>query len=161
MSLATTRTPVEILLVEDDAQDAQLAREGLQEWGLPCDLTVVEDGVTALAYLRGEGEYAGSLLPDLILLDLKLPKKSGLEVLAEIKADEALRQIPVIILTTSDAPDDIFDAYDLQASMYITKPSDLQEFERVMKSIHDLYLAVVKLPPRTESCLTAGRATYC
>jgi two-component system, chemotaxis family, response regulator Rcp1 len=160
MSLATTRMPVDILLVEDDAQDAQLAREGLQEWGLPCGLTVVEDGVKALSYLRGEGEYAGSLLPDLILLDLKLPKKSGLEVLAEIKADETLRQIPVIVLTTSDAPDDIFDAYNLQASMYITKPSDLQEFERVMKSIHDLYLAVVKLPPRAERCLAADRAEY-
>jgi CheY-like chemotaxis protein len=160
MNSARTRAPVEILLVEDDPQDAQLAREGLQEWGLPCELTVVEDGVEALAYLRGEGKYSGSLLPDLILLDLKLPKKSGLEVLAEVKADEALRQIPVIVLTTSDAPDDVFKAYDLQASMYITKPSDLQEFERVMRSIHDLFLAVVKLPPRTERGLAVDHAGY-
>jgi two-component system, chemotaxis family, response regulator Rcp1 len=154
MSLGMTRTPVEILLIEDDPQDAQLAREGLEDWGMSCGLTVAEDGVKALAYLRGEGEYAGALLPDLILLDLKLPKKSGLEVLAEIKADEALRVIPVIVLTTSDAPDDIFEAYNLQASLYITKPSDLDEFERVMRSIHDLCLAVVKLPPR-ESCPAA------
>src|SRR5437879_12058282 len=103
---------VEILLIEDDPGDAQMAREGLEEKGVPCNLTVVGDGVEALAYLRAEGDYASAVLPDLILLDLKLPKKSGLEVLAEVKADEMLRQIPVIVLTTSDDPEHISKAYD-------------------------------------------------
>jgi CheY-like chemotaxis protein len=151
MTFDATRPPVEILLVEDDADDVELAREGLEEAGVVFNLSVVNDGVEALRYLHGAGEYMGSVLPDLMLLDLKLPKKSGFDLLAEIKSDEDLRKIPVIVLTTSDAPDDILRAYDLQASLYITKPSDLREFERVMRSIHDLCLTVVKLPPRMES----------
>jgi CheY-like chemotaxis protein len=139
---------VEILLVEDDPADVQLAQEGLHEGGVPSRLWVVEDGVEALAFLRRQGKYAAAARPDLILLDLKMPKRGGLEVLAEIKADRALRRIPVMVLTTSDAPEDILRAYDLQASWYITKPSDLDEFHRVMNSIKDFCLTVVKLPPR-------------
>jgi CheY-like chemotaxis protein len=107
----------------------------------------VTDGVEALAYLRGEGDYAGERRPDLILLDLKMPRKGGLEVLAEMKADPELRQIPVIVLTTSDAPEDILKAYDLQTSCYVTKPSDLAEFRRVMNSVKEFCLTVVRLPP--------------
>ncbi len=143
-----TRQEVEILMVEDDPADVSLVEEAIREGQVPVHLNVVSDGEKALAYLRGEGAYADVVLPDLILLDLKMPKKSGLEVLAEIKADEALRTIPVIVLTTSDAPEDIFRAYDLQASCYITKPADLAEFDRVMNSIKDFCLTIVKLPPR-------------
>jgi two-component system, chemotaxis family, response regulator Rcp1 len=148
MTTNTAGRPVEILLVEDDPADVRLVREALEGRSVPGNLNVVPDGVEALAYLRGQGEYAGALLPDLILLDLKMPKKSGLEVLAEVKADEALRHIPVIVLTTSDAPDDILRAYDLHASCFITKPADLAEFERVMNSLQDFCLTVMKLPPR-------------
>jgi CheY-like chemotaxis protein len=142
------KQPVEILLVDDDPADVQLTQEALQEGRVPSRVNVVGDGEEALAYLRGEGEYATALLPDLILLDLKMPRKSGLELLAEIKADDALRRIPVIVLTTSDAPEDILKAYDLQASCYITKPSDLDEFQRVMDSMREFCLTVVRLPPR-------------
>ena len=151
MSANPDDRPVEILLVDDDPDDVLLAREALREGSIPCRLTVVGDGVEALAYLRREGEYVQAVLPDLILLDLKMPRKSGLEVLAEIKADEALRSIPVIVLTTSDASDDVLKAYDLQASLYVTKPADIQEFDRVMNSIKDFCLTVVKLPPRKRS----------
>src|SRR5262249_32831344 len=106
MSSNPSARPVEILLVDDDPADVQLTREALAEGRVPSSVNVVADGVEALAYLRGEGRYANALLPDLILLDLRMPRKSGLEVLAEIKADPALRCIPVIVLTTSDAPDD-------------------------------------------------------
>jgi CheY-like chemotaxis protein len=147
MSQHPAPRPVEILLVEDDPADVQLAREALHDGNIPNRLNVVKDGVEALAFLRGEGDYRQALLPDLILLDLKMPKKSGLEVLAEIKADTALRRIPVIVLTTSDAPDDILKAYDLQASCYVTKPADLDEFDRVMHRLKDFCLTVVKLPP--------------
>jgi CheY-like chemotaxis protein len=139
---------VEILLVEDNPGDVELVREALAEGGIAHSLSVAGDGVEALAYLRGEGKYAGALLPDFVLLDLKLPKKGGLEVLAEMKEDEALRRIPVIVLSSSDAPDDVLRAYDLQVSCYVTKPADLEEFERVMQSIRDFTLTVVKLPPR-------------
>ncbi len=139
--------PLEILLVEDNPGDVELVREALGEEDIPHAVNVVGDGVEALSYLRGEGQYAGALLPDFVLLDLKLPKKGGLEVLAEMKADEILRRIPVIVLSSSDAPDDVLRAYDLQASCYVTKPSDLDEFERVMQTVRDFTLTVVKLPP--------------
>jgi CheY-like chemotaxis protein len=148
MNRPSHRPAIHILIVDDDPADVDLAREALEDSQVCSEMTVVNDGVEALAYLRGEGEYAHALLPDLILLDLKMPKKSGLEVLTEIKADEILRRIPVIVLTTSDAPDDILRAYDLQASCYITKPADLEEFVRVMGLIKDFCLTVVKLPPQ-------------
>jgi CheY-like chemotaxis protein len=139
---------VEILLVDDDPADADLVQEALRESAVPSQVNVVPDGTEALAYLRGQGPYAAAILPDLILLDLKMPRKSGLDVLAEIKADEALRRIPVILLTRSDAPEDILKAYDLQASCYITKPQDLEEFQRVMNTLKEFCLTIVKLPPR-------------
>jgi two-component system, chemotaxis family, response regulator Rcp1 len=139
---------VEILLVEDNPGDVELVQAALAEGGTPHSLTVVGDGVEAMSYLRGEGQYAGALLPDFLLLDLKLPKKGGLEVLAEMKSDDILRRIPVIVLSSSDAPDDILRAYDLQVSCYVTKPADLDEFERVMQTIRDFTLTVVKIPPR-------------
>lgn len=148
MSVQPASKPVEILLVEDDPADVEMACEALQEGRVPSRVHVARDGVEALAYLRGEGEFAHAVLPDLILLDLKMPRMSGLEVLAAIKADEMLRRVPVVILTTSDAPDDILRAYSLQASLYITKPEGLEEFERMMTTIRELFLAVVKLPPR-------------
>jgi chemotaxis family two-component system response regulator Rcp1 len=139
---------VEILLVEDNPGDVELVQEALKEGDISHSLSVVGDGVEALAYLRGEGQYTGAMLPDFVLLDLKLPKKGGLEVLAEMKADDVLRRIPVIVLSSSDAPDDILRAYDLQVSCYVTKPADLDEFERIMQTIRDFTLTVVKLPPR-------------
>jgi CheY-like chemotaxis protein len=148
MNADPERKPVEILLVEDDPADIHMVEEGLREAAVPNNLNVVRDGVEALAYLRGEGPYGSALVPDLILLDLKMPKKGGLEVLAEVKADSILRRIPVIVLTTSDAPDDILRAYDLQASLYVTKPENLDEFDRVMGLVRDFCLTVVKLPPR-------------
>jgi CheY-like chemotaxis protein len=149
MDLQQTRQPVEILLVEDNPDDIDLIREALQEGKIAHQLNVVPDGEEAMAYLNGEGEYAQAILPDLILLDLRLPKKGGLEVLAEVKADEDLHCIPIIVLSSSDAPNDVLKAYDLQASCYITKPADLEEFDRVMASLRDFTLTVVKLPPRT------------
>ena len=138
--------PVEILLVEDNAGDAELVREALTQGGILNTINVVWDGVEALAYLRGEGPHAGAVKPDFMLLDLKLPKMGGLEVLAEIKADKVLRHIPVIVLSSSDAPEDVTRAYDLQASCYVTKPANLDDFERVMRTIRDFTLTVVKLP---------------
>jgi CheY-like chemotaxis protein len=149
---------VEVLLVEDNPGDVELVQEALGDGETPHSLTVVRDGVEALAYLRGADQHTGAVLPDFVLLDLKLPKKGGLEVLAEMKADEVLRRIPVIILSSSDAPDDILRAYDLQVSCYVTKPSDLDEFERVMQTIRDFTLTVVKLPSREESAGGAGSA---
>jgi len=137
---------VEILLVEDNPGDVFLTQEVLRGSTVPTRLSVAEDGVEALAMLRREGKYAGAARPDLILLDLKLPRKDGLEVLAEIKADPVLRRIPVVVLTTSDAPDDVLKAHDLQASCYVTKPEDMEQFVRVLKSIENFCLTVVQLP---------------
>lgn len=148
MSTRGSARPVEVLLVEDDSADVQLAEEGLLQRGVPSRLWVVEDGVEALDFLRRQGRYGDAVRPDLVLMDLKMPKRGGLEVLAEIKADPSLRGIPVIVLTTSDDPADILRAYDLQASAYITKPADLAEFHKVMSAIKDFCLTVVKLPPR-------------
>jgi len=125
--------PVEILLVEDNVGDADLVREALAQGGIRNNVNVVWDGDEAMAYLRWEGLHADAVKPDFMLLDLKLPRKGGLEVLA----DEVLRHIPVIVLSSSDAPEDVRRAYDLQASCYVSKPADLDEFERVMQTIRD------------------------
>jgi two-component system, chemotaxis family, response regulator Rcp1 len=146
MSFQSTSRPVEILLVEDNPGDVRLTREALTEAKVRNNLYVASDGVQAIAFLRREGEFAGSVRPDLILLDLNLPRKDGREVLEEIKADPALRQIPVVILTSSQAEQDIVRAYDLHANCYISKPVDLDQFIKVVKSIEDFWFAIVKLP---------------
>jgi len=137
---------VEILLVEDNPGDVRLALEALKESKVKNNITVVDNGLDALAFLRREGEYANAPQPDLILLDLNLPKKNGREVLAEIKDDPDLKRIPVVILTTSQDEKDILKMYSLHANCYITKPVDLDQFINVIKSIEDFWLTVVKLP---------------
>ena len=139
--------PVEVLLVEDNPGDVRLTQEAFKEAKVLNHLSVVGDGVQALAFLRREGDHTEAPRPDLILLDLNLPKKDGREVLEEIKADERLRRIPVVILTTSSAQQDILKSYDLHANSYITKPVDLDQFVTVVKSIEDFWLTIVKLPP--------------
>jgi CheY-like chemotaxis protein len=139
--------PIEILLVEDNAGDVELTIEALKEGKVVNRLNVVEDGDAALAFLRREGQYASATRPDLILLDLNLPRLDGREVLAAIKADEDLKRIPVVVLTTSEAEQDILTSYNLHANCYVTKPVDLDQFVRVVKSIDDFWLSVVRLPP--------------
>ena len=139
-------TPIEILLVEDNEGDVRLTREVLKGGRIGNKLNVVGDGVEALACLRREGKYADMKPQDLVLLDLNLPKKDGREVLAEIKADADLRRIPVIVLTTSSSEADVLSAYDLHVNCYITKPVDLDQFVKVVRSIEDFWLAIVKLP---------------
>ena len=137
---------VEILLVEDNPGDARLAVEALREARVRNNLSWVANGVEAMAFLRREGRFAGVRRPDLVLLDLNLPKKDGREVLAEIKSDVRFRRIPVVILTTSQAEDDIASAYGLHANSYISKPVDLEQFLRVVQSIESFWLSVVQLP---------------
>ena len=139
--------PVDILLVEDNPGDVRLAREALKDAKVLNELHVVTDGVEALDFLRRQGEHRGAVRPDLILLDLNLPKKDGREVLAEIKEDVDLRRIPVVVLTISKAEEDIFKTYDLHANCYITKPVDLDQFMEVLKAVEDFWLVIVKLPP--------------
>ncbi len=138
---------IEILLVEDNPGDVRLTKEALKEGKILNSLNVVSDGVEAMAFLRREGNYNGAPRPELILLDLNLPKKDGREVLAEIKRDPGLRLIPVVILTSSAAEQDIVKSYNLHANCYVTKPVDLDQFIEVVKSIENFWLAVVKLPP--------------
>ena len=139
---------IEILLVEDSPSDALLTREALKTSKLMNNLHVVENGVDAIAFLRREGPYAHVPPPDLILLDLNLPKKDGREVLREIKADDDLRAIPVVVLTSSDAEEDILKSYKLNANCYITKPVEFDKFVKVVRSIREFWFAVVTLPPQ-------------
>lgn len=138
---------VEILLVEDNPGDVRLTREALKESKIRNNLNIVRDGVEAMAFLRREGDFARAPRPDIILLDLNLPRKDGREVLQEIKADESLRRIPVVILTTSDDEHDILESYNLHANCYITKPVDLNRFVTIIKNIEDFWLTIVRLPP--------------
>lgn len=138
--------PIEILLIEDNPGDARLAQEALRDAKVRNHLSWVPDGVEALGFLRREAQYRAAPRPDLILLDLNLPRKDGREVLTEIKADDKLRRIPVVILTTSQAQEDIHRAYHLNANCYITKPVDLDQFIRIVKTIEDFWLTIVKLP---------------
>jgi CheY-like chemotaxis protein len=140
-------TPVEILLVEDNQGDARLVKEALREGQVRTNLSVVPDGVEAMAFLRKQGSYGGAPRPDLILLDLNLPKKDGREVLSEVKSDAGLKRIPVVVLTTSEAEQDILTTYELHANWYIIKPIGLDQFITVVKSILDFWLTVVALPP--------------
>lgn len=141
-----SRRAIEILLVEDNLGDARLTQEALRESAGHCRLRHVRDGVEALAYLRREAPFASALRPDLILLDLNLPRKDGLEVLAEIKTDDRLRRIPVIVLSASESEDDILRAYDLKTNCFVSKPPGLDEFIAAIRSIAGFWLAVVKLP---------------
>jgi CheY-like chemotaxis protein len=138
---------VEILLVEDNPGDVRLMMETFKECKLPNRISVVEDGVEAIAFLRRQGKYPSAPRPHLILLDLNLPRKSGREVLEEIKVDPELRRIPVVVLTTSSAEHDLLRSYDLHANCYINKPVDLEQFVVVVRSIEDFWLTLVKLPP--------------
>jgi len=139
--------PIEILLVEDNPGDADLAREALEGSKFNNILNVVDDGEKAMAYLRRDGLYTEVSRPDLILLDLNIPKKDGRQVLAEIKEDDNLKRIPVVILTTSRAEEDVIKSYNLHCNCYITKPIDLNQFLSVVRSIEDFWLSIVVLPP--------------
>jgi len=138
--------PIEILLVEDNPGDSRLAKEALKESKLKNNLYVAEDGVEAMNFLYKTGKYSKMPRPDLVILDLNLPKKDGREVLAEIKNDDNLKRIPVVILTISKAEEDILKTYNLHANCYVTKPLDLDQFMKVVKSIEDFWLTIVKLP---------------
>lgn len=139
--------PVEILLAEDNPGDVKLTQKALDQGKILNNLHVVNDGVEAMAFLRQEGEYADESRPDLVLLDLNMPRKDGREVLRDIKEDENLRRIPVVVLTSSDAEEDIVQSYDLHANAYLTKPVDFDGFLDIVSSIEDFWLTVVKRPP--------------
>lgn len=138
---------IDVLLVEDDPGDTLMIREAFEDNKVRNRLTCVTDGVQALEFLRREGAHAGAPRPDLILLDLNLPRKDGREVLEEIKSDEKLKRIPVVVLTTSKAEEDVLRTYNLHANCYVTKPVDLEKFIVVVKSIDVFWLTVVTLPP--------------
>ena len=138
--------PIEILLVEDNPGDVRLAREALSEAKVRNHLSVAVDGVEAMAFLRREGSYGAAPRPDIVLLDLNLPRKDGRQVLSEVKTDPGLRRIPVVILTTSKAEEDILKTYDLHANCFITKPVDFDQFVKVVKSIEHFWLSIVTLP---------------
>jgi CheY-like chemotaxis protein len=138
---------VDILLIEDNPGDVRMTQEVLKESKILNKMYVVEDGVEAMAFLRREGKYADAPRPDLILLDLNLPRKDGHEVLADVKSDDDLKRIPVVVLTISEAEDDILKSYDLHGNCYITKPIDFREFIKVVKAIEDFWLTIVKLSP--------------
>jgi len=139
--------PVEILLVEDNPGDERLTREALREGKVYSNLHWVKDGVEAMAFLRQQGKYGSAPRPDIVLLDLNLPRKDGREVLEEIKTDEDLKRIPVVVLTTSKAEEDVLRTYNLHANCYVTKPVDLEKFIVVVKSIDVFWLTIVTLPP--------------
>jgi len=138
--------PVEILLVEDNPGDVRLTKEGLAESKVRNNLHVARDGVEAMAFLRREGEHAGAVRPDLIVLDLNLPRMDGREVLSAVKSDARFKTIPVVVLTTSRAEQDVLRSYELQANCFITKPGDLEQFLTVVRSIEDFWMTVVTLP---------------
>ncbi len=148
MSNGTNCGPIEILLVEDNPGDVRLTIEALKEGKVSNKINVVMDGMDAMAFLHHEGKYKDAPVPDLILLDLNLPKKNGREVLAEIKVDSKLKHIPVVVLTTSQAEKDIIMTYNMHANCYITKPVDFDQFISVVKSIENFWFTVVKLPPK-------------
>ena len=146
MSPKSDLKPIEILMVEDSAGDADLLLEFLEQSKVKNRIHWVQDGEAAMAFLRREGEYAGKPMPDLVLLDLNLPRKDGREVLADLKADPKLKHIPVVILTSSKSELDVARSYNLQANCFITKPVDLEQFGKVVQAIDDFWLSVVRLP---------------
>lgn len=146
MSIKSATKPIEILLVEDNPGDVRLVKEALSNAKVRNIMAVAQDGVEAMAFLRREDKYANVFRPDLILLDLNLPRKGGLEVLKDIKEDDELKRIPVVILTSSQADQDILKSYDHHANAYVTKPVDLEQFISVVKAIEGFWLEIVKLP---------------
>ena len=146
MNAITSGRPIEILLVEDSSTDVMLAEEALEQAKMRNNLHVVKDGVEAMAFLRREREYSQVPRPDLMLLDLNMPRKDGLEVLAEVKNDDNLKQIPVVVLTTSQAQEDVLKAYGLHANCYISKPVDFEQFANVVRAIDQFWFTVVTLP---------------
>ena len=146
MTAITEGRPIEILLAEDSATDVLLAEEALEHAKMRNNLHVVKDGVEAMAFLRKEGKYADAPRPDLILLDLNMPRKDGREVLAEVKADDELKSIPVVVLTTSQAQEDVLKAYGLHANCYISKPVDFEQFTNVVQAIDQFWFTIVTLP---------------
>jgi two-component system, chemotaxis family, response regulator Rcp1 len=147
--MQSTGRPIEILLVEDNPGDVRLTIEALRESKVRNNLHLARDGVEAMAFLRREGQFANAVRPDLILLDLNLPRKDGREVLTEVKAEQDLKSIPVVVLTTSTAEQDVLQSYQLQANCYISKPVDLEQFIKVVRSIEDFWLTIVTLPHAT------------
>ena len=139
---------ISVLLVEDDPGDVMLVREAFAADKVGNTLSVVNDGVEAMRFVRGEGEYAGAERPDLVLLDLNLPRKSGAEVLAEIKSDPQLSTIPVVVLTTSQAEEDVLRSYEMHANAYVTKPVDFDRFGEIVRQIDEFFVGIVRLPPR-------------
>ena len=146
MSDVITPPPIEVLLVEDDPGDVLMTQEAFKDYKIANNLAVVTNGEDAIAYLRKEGVFADAPTPDLVLLDLNLPRRDGREVLREVKGDPALRRIPVVVLTTSDAEEDVLASYDLHANAFVRKPVDFEQFVAAVRAIDDFYLAVVRLP---------------
>jgi CheY-like chemotaxis protein len=144
----TERTEIHVLLVEDDPGDVLMTREAFEENKVANNLSVVSDGEAAMAFLRKQGEYADAPTPDLVLLDLNLPRMDGREVLAAMKGDEELHRIPVVVLTTSEAEEDVLRSYSLHANAYVTKPVDFERFIQVVRKIDDFFVQVVRLPSR-------------
>ncbi|MFF5258187.1 response regulator [Actinomadura viridis] len=148
--MTETPRPIEVLLVEDDPGDVLLTREAFEDNKVGNNLNVVNDGEEAMAFLRREEPYTDAPRPDLMLLDLNLPRKDGREVLQEIKDDAVLRTIPIVVLTTSEADEDILRSYNLHANAYVTKPVDFDQFIHVVRQIDDFFVTVVKLPGRSD-----------
>lgn len=148
MSDQPASRPIEILLVEDDPGDVLMTREAFEDYKIANRLSVVTNGEDAIAYLHRQGRFTDAPTPDLVLLDLNLPRRNGREVLADIKGDPSLRRIPVVILTTSDAEEDVIAAYDLHANAYVRKPVDFEQFVAAVRAIDDFFITVVRLPPR-------------
>jgi two-component system response regulator len=152
---------IEVLLVEDNPGDVRLTREALKEGKVWNNLHVVEDGEAAIAFVRQEGSFVAVPRPDLILLDLNLPRLDGREVLGLLKADEKFRSIPVVILTTSQAEEDVLRSYNLNANCFITKPVDFDQFIKIVRAIEEFWMTIVTLPPAGESPCTGDRSQPC
>jgi CheY-like chemotaxis protein len=143
--------PIEVLLVEDDPGDVLMTQEAFADYKIANRLTVVTNGEDAIAYMRKQGRFADAPTPDLVLLDLNLPRRNGREVLRDIKSDAMLRRVPVVILTTSEAEEDVLASYELHANAYVRKPVDFEQFVSAVRAIDDFFITVVKLPPRADS----------